>query len=471
MPSRRSEIADILLLRAVYRLNRLIRPDVTLVLGDLIDYGSSPDAEKNLLQIRSILDRLDSPYIAIPGNHDPIPQEFYRVFERPDEIEDIAGVRLLSFIDQEEPGCNARRSEYDLNRFRRARANYDGKLLSLQHVCLYPPDDREITPYNYSNADEILRAMAETGVELSVSGHYHAGGEDTSNGTTMFVNAPGLCEAPFPFLEIVIDGDQIETYRHELKMPEHLRLVDNHVHTPLAYCSENMDIERSITLANDFGLGGITYTEHSGHLYFSPKRYSNKICLREGIESSIDAENRMKTYIDMKRVHEGERVRFGLEVDCDYQDRILVASQDRDQFDFFVGAMHALPSLTATKPPTQDDQDVFLALLSKLLAQGIDVLAHPFRVFRRSGWCAPRELFQPTAQLLREHGVAAEINFHTNEPHVEFIKDCLTLGVKISLGSDAHNLAEIGDFAYHLALLKEAGFDGELSDVLYIPHP
>lgn len=206
-------------------------------------------------------------------------------------------------------------------------------------------------------------------------------------------------------------------------------------------------------------------------ILFGPKRYNNKTCLREGMESSIDAENRMKTYIDMKRVHEGERVRFGLEVDCDFQGRTLVAPQDRDHFDFFIGAMHALPSLTAKTPPTQDDQDVFLGLLSKLLAHGIDVLAHPFRVFRRSGWSAPRELFQPTAQLLREHGVAAEINFHTNEPPVEFIGDCLTLGVKVSLGSDAHNLAEIGDFAYHLALLNDAGFDGELSDVLYIQYP
>ena len=32
--------------------------------------------------------------------------------------------------------------------------------------------------------------------------------------------------------------------------------------------------------------------------------------------------------------------------------------------------------------------------------------------------------------------------------------------------SDAHQMAEIGDFAYHLSLLKEAGSDGDLTDIL-----
>ncbi len=62
--------------------------------------------------------------------------------------------------------------------------------------------------------------------------------------------------------------------------------------------------------------------------------------------------------------------------------------------------------------------------------------------------------------------MAAEINFRINEPPVEFINKCLELGVKFSFGSDSHNLFEIGDFAYHLSLLKEAGLNGDLSDMM-----
>ena len=98
--------------------------------------------------------------------------------------------------------------------------------------------------------------------------------------------------------------------------------------------------------------------------------------------------------------------------------------------------------------------------------QGIRILAHPLRIFRGLGHEAPAELFEPTATLLRKHNVAAEINFHSNEPPLGFIRRCLEQGVKFSFGSDAHNLAEIGDFAYHSALLRETGFDGDLNEVL-----
>jgi histidinol phosphatase-like PHP family hydrolase len=40
------------------------------------------------------------------------------------------------------------------------------------------------------------------------------------------------------------------------------------------------------------------------------------------------------------------------------------------------------------------------------------------------------------------------------------------MGIKFTLASDAHDLSEIGDFAYHLAALKEAGFDGDYQDIL-----
>jgi histidinol phosphatase-like PHP family hydrolase len=93
-------------------------------------------------------------------------------------------------------------------------------------------------------------------------------------------------------------------------------------------------------------------------------------------------------------------------------------------------------------------------------------LAHPFRVFRRSGWTPPEALVTPVAQLLARYGVAAELNFHTNEPLLPFVRACLDLEVPFTFGSDAHHLAEVGDFAYHLALLAEAGFNGELKEVL-----
>jgi len=454
-PNCRGEIADILLQRIVFRLNRLVHPDITLVLGDVLDDVSSRDAEKKLLHIKSILDKLESPYIIIPGNHDC----------GAEIMEDICGIRFLSFIDNEEPGFNASRSPEDLARFRKARKNYSGPIISLQHACLLPPGRSEV-PHNYTNANEIISVMKELGVFLSISGHYHKGSETVRDGNVTFINAPGLCEAPFPYTVININRGQIQRYRQELAMDANLQLCDNHIHTQLAYCNDNIIVDKAIALAGFFGLSGLSFTEHSGQLYFEKKQYWDKTCLKEGMSAARNKDNRMAEYLKLKHTYQQSTVRFGLEVDCDYKGNLLLKKSDLSDFNYIIGAMHGLPGLNKDIAPSKKDADDYLSILEKLLVKNIDVLAHPFRVFRRCGWIAPQELFLNVANLLRKYNTAAEINFHTNEPPVEFIRICLNQGVKFSLGSDAHQMAEIGDFAYHLSLLKEAGFDGDLTDIL-----
>jgi histidinol phosphatase-like PHP family hydrolase len=93
----------------------------------------------------------------------------------------------------------------------------------------------------------------------------------------------------------------------------------------------------------------------------------------------------------------------------------------------------------------------------RLLRHRITVLAHPFRFFRRAGLATPVHLYSGMARLLAEHGVAAEINFHTNQPDPRFIRDCVEQGVRIALGSDSHDIVEVGEFAPHLQVLEQAG--------------
>jgi len=465
--SRRCSIADILLERAVRRLNGLIRPDAVLVLGDLLDDGNAPGAEERLQTLRDILDKLDAPYLALPGNHDGDAEQFYRVFDRPAAVEDIGGVRFLAFVDKDEPGFNATRSAEDIERMRKARADHNGPIVALQHVCLFPPEQGRVAPYNYTNAADVITALKKAGVVLSVSGHHHHGTENTRDGGVTFVNAPGLCEAPFPFLTITMDADRVESERHELAMPEALGLVDNHVHTELAYCSENMSVVRTIALAREFGLAGVTFAEHAGQLYFDRKPYWRNEWLQAGIEGAGETHNRMPAYLELKSANEDSFARFSLEVECDARGNLLLKPEDGGQFEYVMGTIHALPGLSREAPPQQRDVDAFLFLVDCMGKQGIRSLAHPLRVFRRLGWEPPVQLYEPTARLLHEHGVAAEINVHSNnEPPVAFLRCCLEHGVKFSFGSDSHNLAEIGDFAYHVALLREAGYEGNLRDVL-----
>ena len=78
----------------------------------------------------------------------------------------------------------------------------------------------------------------------------------------------------------------------------------------------------------------------------------------------------------------------------------------------------------------------------------------------------PPGCFEPLVKMLKESKTAVEINFHTNEPPIEFFTMAINAGVKITLGSDTHNLYEIGDFALHLDFLKKCGVDANYEDVL-----
>ena len=464
--ARRSDIARILLDRAVRRLNELERPDITLILGDLLNDGDQPDAAERLTALKEILDQLESPYLAIPGNHDGTTDAFYRVFDRPGEIEAHGGVRFLPFLDEEQPRCCAKRSQPDIDRIKLARQDFDGPIVSLQHVGLFPPE-RSHAPYNLTNAPDVIRVMKQAGVSLSVSGHYHRGVKDMRDGSVLFVNAPAFCEYPFYYTTIQLDAQgRAETRRHTLAMPRRLELVDTHMHTQLAYCSQNMDVEKMVALAHDFGLAGICLTEHSGQLYFNRKEYWSKRCLENGMEATMAEDNRMAAYLDLKKTFASENVIFGLEADCDYSGKLLIAPEDRRHFSHIVGALHGLPRVLTEPEQAHLVHDDFLFMTEKTLQQNVISLAHPFRVFRRSHLPVPKALFLPVAKLLQQYGVACELNFHTNLPPVPFVKICLDMGIKFTFASDAHKLSELGDFAYHIDVLQQAGFDGDLRDIL-----
>ncbi len=460
-----TELTEILLQRLVSRLNRLVHPQATLIFGDTFDDSFSSNSVVNLLYLKNILDKLDSPYMVIPGSFNTSSDQFFKIFAAPEQLKDICGIQFVSFANSGNHGNIVKQPHENLVRFRQCRKDYSGIIVAFPQTGLFP-QNRAKASYKKTDTKTTISCIKKNDILLSLSSNHQKKSDVIKNGNMTFINTPGICEPPFPYTVINIEKGQIQSERQELAMDSNLQLFDNHIHTQLAYCNDNMMINKAISLAGDFGLSGLTFTEHSGQLYFDNKSYWDKDCLKTGIISARDEDNRMIEYLKLKINHQQNTVRFGLEVDCDYKGNLLIKKDDRSHFDFIIGAMHSLPGLSRDAALNKNDGDDYLFLLEKLLINNINVLAHPFRLFKRCGKTAPEELFLPTVKLLRKYNTAAEINFHTNEPPIEFIRICLNRGVRISLGSDAHQLAEIGDFAYHLALLKEAGFDGDLNDIL-----
>ncbi len=197
--------------RTVERLNRWIRPDVTVVLGDLVD---DPREAEMLRQLRTILETLTCPWLAIPGNHDPAPAVFYETFPRIEYL-DVAGVRLVGLLDEERPQWNACRTAAGFEQMARASAGHAGPLVALQHVPVGEPG-RE-TPYGYTNYAAVADAMRQYGYRLALSGHDHKGRGLQPGDGFWTMTVPALCETPFSFAVVTVTGDTIhaEVLTHE----------------------------------------------------------------------------------------------------------------------------------------------------------------------------------------------------------------------------------------------------------------
>jgi len=464
---RRSNLADILLLRAVHRLNRWIKPDLTVILGDILDDGNGPDASARRATLHKYISKLDSPVVILPGNHDGDRDSFYEVFARPPEAVDVGPVRVLTFDDPEEPGWNARRTEPDLHRLRAERAQHAGSLVTLQHVPVIPAGS-DLSPYRYLNDTAVIDAMAGDGLTLAISGHYHEGLDLIKEFSCAFLAAPALCEKPFSFLTVDIAGNDVSFRRHDLAMPAELRLRDLHVHSYFAYCSENMDFQRALLLTDAFNLRGLAFTEHSGQLYFDSDTYWHGLFLDGSVSPQVP--NRAGGYFREAAAEVDSSIALvGLEADCDFLGKPVVRAEDRSRSQLLLGAVHSLPELESPQPDLDRAADQFMAMTAGLVASNIHILAHPFRVFRRARLPVPEQLFPAVVALLRQHGVAAEINFHTNEPSADFVAMCISAGVKLAFGSDAHNLYEVGEFQPHLDLLRTCGVSGDINSVLWQP--
>lgn len=467
----RIEWTRLLLRRAVRRINRFIRPDFVAVLGDLVEEGRAPDAAERYAALRRILDALKAPWAALPGNHDADPDEFYRHWPRPPEILEIAGARLLPFWDAPAPDHQATRSERDLRRSATAGQGRPGAAIALQHVPLFPPGARPC-PYNFTNAAAALAALERGGIGLTVAGHYHAGFGPIRSGSGWAVAAPALSVPPFRFLEVdYIAGRRPVAVEHALRMPADLPLAESHVHTELAYCAGDITALGAVEACALVGVGAPAFAEHSGQLYFDADTFWSAAFMADGVEYPKGRVRRVDDYRRRAVAAGVPPERTGFEMDFDFSGRAVIEPADFAAAGFRIGSYHWTPETAARRPfDSERCAARHRAAWKAMLASGIDVLAHPFRMWNQAGAPPPSEVFEELADRLAAAGVAAELNFHTEEPAPEFARACLERGVRFSLGSDSHDLVEVGDFWPHLEFLRRLGVaDRDLDRVLWRP--
>ena len=465
--NRHTRLGQVLIRKALWRLQHLgVKPGLIVLLGDMVDDGSKPDAASDWQTLAGEVRKTGIPVLAVPGNHDDDHEAFARVFGCEAGVHLVGDYGFLLFHDRRVDGEVFRRPADQLELPRRAAAMYPGRpLIALQHH----PHDPLITadyPYHLANREAVMAGYRAAGVCLSLSGHYHAGqAAHVMDGVT-YATAPALCESPFRFLLVRMEGRRVQVQDHALRhdVPG---LADNHCHTELAYCGTNVSVANGIRLSQEMGVEMLCFTEHAFQLYFEQdKAWSFQWQTDPGMKQAVwstPGRGRMDSYRRMANGFRADRVRAGLEVDLCADGGLLLAPQDAGGWDLLVGAIHEIPEVKKGVTLQAEAEELFLRDVKRLLAHPIDVLAHPFRFFPRKGLLKPARLYPVVADLLAASGVAAEINFHTNQPEPEFFRLCLDRGVRISLASDSHELSEFGEFAPHLRVLADAG--ASLTDI------
>jgi histidinol phosphatase-like PHP family hydrolase len=471
--ARRGDLAEVLLRKAWQRLRHLgIRPDVVVMLGDAVDKGDAERAGLDLLTVAEVLRRFGVRCLSVRGNHDGPVDAYERVFASPPGLHVINGVGLMLFNDEVGAGDRVTRSAADLELVDRIAREQPGlPLLALQHNPLHPHIEAAY-PYMLTNNAEVLAGYARAGVAASFSGHYHRGQTPSVLEGVTYYTVPALCETPFRFAHVRVEGREVRITEHALRL-ETPGITDVHCHTEYAYCSTTVSAAADLAVAQAMGMGQLCLTEHTFQLYFDIEeawsfRWQTELSRVE--RAWRERDGRMDEYRRFCRPFRGPGVRLGLEVDLLADGRLLLAPDDREGWDLIVGAIHTLPGFVKGTTSNAEAERLFMRDTEGLLRQCVDVLAHPFRFFRKAGLPTPTHLYKEVASLLAQYGVAAEINFHTNLPDPDFYRECVRRGVRIALGSDSHALAEVGEFAPHLQVLEQAGIAPEtFEQVLWRP--
>ncbi|MDD4621631.1 MAG: metallophosphoesterase [Kiritimatiellae bacterium] len=461
-PQMRGELAKTLLKKVFVRLKHMgVRPDLTLVLGDLLENGNDRNARLDLLAINSELLRSEIPFLALPGNHDGNQQSFGEIFNITEDLQVYGGYGLILYSDKYKDTYDCSRAETDIMRTQTiAKDNPGLPLIAVQHPPIYPPIDSHY-PYRPANSAEIIDSFKKAGVILSLSGHYHKGQKPRTHEGVLYHSVPALCEAPFRFSLIRLEGANIEV--EDLNLITQLpNIIDVHSHSEFAYCGTTVDAASCIALSQALGVSSLCITEHSFQLYFEKRcamgfRWQSDAAVVKNAWAQPER-GRMLTFRKFAEKIRSPFVKVGLEVDLYDNGKLLIAPEDMDAgWDILIGSIHYVLGFVPGKTSQKEAESLFMRDVEIMVAHDIDVMAHPFRFFERNRLTRPKHLYPVVAGLLADCGIAAEVNYHVNQPDVEFIRACHEQGVSIALASDAHDLAESGEFWPHVNLLKQAG--------------
>ena len=254
----------------------------------------------------------------------------------------------------------------------------------------------------------------------------------------------------------------------ELGRETYARLVDYHVHTPLCGHARGAP-EQYVREAIRKGLGEIGFADHMPMLRIRDEHLTMR-------------PEELPAYVEMVRDLQGSvdelTIRLGIEMDYfpGQMDEIWEAAEPYS-FDYVYGSVHYLDGwgfgdsrdLSSYKGVDHDSmyRRYFELFCMAVESGGFDIMAHPDLVKKHGATTdlPLRRMYETAAEALAQANVAIEVNSSGLRqyvveiyPTLEFLSMCVSRGVAVTLGSDAHSPEQVGmDFDLSLRHLRRAG--------------
>ena len=213
---------------------------------------------------------------------------------------------------------------------------------------------------------------------------------------------------------------------------------DFHLHT--SYSDGRSTPLAMVEAAEAHGLEAIAFTDHGPELNVGIKREKLIPMLQDIQIARGDASMPVLTSIEANVVDESGRI--------DVEEEFV------KKLDLLMVGIHYLRKTDDRLEMARD----YLARATKVIEQQkVNIFAHPFFLHHDLLLYLSREEIEEFIRSAAERGVAMEVNEKYKAPGNEFFTQCLREGVKLSVGSDAHKLAEVGRIDWALATLRRVG--------------
>ncbi|WP_457741599.1 PHP domain-containing protein [Thermococcus sp.] len=208
---------------------------------------------------------------------------------------------------------------------------------------------------------------------------------------------------------------------------------DTHTHT--LYSDGIGSVLDNIAEAERKGLSVVAITDHSHYV------------LRGSFESYIREVRRWgeEAEIEVLVGLEGNAVERGVDV----------PEWAAEKLDFVIASVHEWV----------EGPERYLKLIKDaILDEKVDVIGHFGANFPYTGSPSVEEL-KEILKLAEENGKAFEISSAYRVPELDFVRECIKRGIKLTFASDAHRPSRVGDVGWSEKVFRKAG--GKKEDLLF----